>query len=151
MGRHDRTFVTEKQMSARCSPDRMMGLLLDSTSWPEWQPEIVRTSGPRRVGRGDIVSGNARLLGFHVEGRSIAEQVEDDVFEEDVVVGVAMRVRYEVHADGSGCRVTHRLESRMPGGASGRLLSLFLRARLRRMQRSAVERLVAQSEAAEPS
>ena len=128
-----------------------MSYLLDSTAWPEWQPEIVATEGPKRVDRGDIVSGHAEMLGFHVQGRSRAVEVEEDVFEEDVVVGVAMRVRYEVHPEGNGCRVVHRLESEMPRGLSGRLLSLFLRGRLRRMQRTAVERLVAQSEAAEAS
>ncbi len=128
-----------------------MSYLLDATSWPAWQPEIVATEGPKRVVVGDIVSGHARMLGFHVQGRSRALEVDESVFEEDVVVGVAMRVRYEVHPEGDGCRVVHRLESDMPRGLSGRLLSLFLRARLRRMQRTAIERLVAQSEVAEPS
>lgn len=138
-------------MVAKCSPDKMMAYLLDATSWPAWQPEIVSTRGPERVAKGDIVSGHARMLGFHVEGRSIAEQVGTTVFEEDVVVGVAMRVRYEVHEEPGGCRVVHRLESQMPSGLTGRLLSFFLRGRLRRMQKKAVERLVAQSESGDPS
>lgn len=151
MRRRERTFVIEKGMPARCSAEQMMAYLLDATSWPAWQPEIVATEGPKRVDRGDMVTGHARMLGFHVQGRSLAVEVGDRVFEEDVVVGVAMRVRYEVHPDGDGCRVVHRLESEMPSGLTGRLLSLFLRGRLRRMQRTAVERLVAQSEVAEPS
>lgn len=124
-----------------------MSYLLDATTWPAWQPEIVATKGPTLVAEGDIVSGHARMLGFHVEGRSIAQEVGAGVFEEEVVVGVAMRVRYEVRPEPEGCRVTHRLESQLPSGLTGRLLSLFLRGRLRRMQKSAVERLVAQSEA----
>ena len=124
-----------------------MNHLLDATTWPAWQPEIVSTQGNRKVVAGDIVTGTARMLGFGVEGWSKAHEVEENVFEEDVVVGVGMKVRYEVRPDGDGCRVTHRLESNMPSGLSGRLLSAFLRGRLRKMQRTALERLVAQSEA----
>ena len=128
-----------------------MAYLLDATLWPSWQPEIVATEGPKRVAEGDIVSGHARMLGFHVEGRSRAVEVTEDVFEEDVVVGVAMRVRYEVYPEAGGCRVVHRLESQMPAGLTGRVLAFFLRGRLRRMQKSAVERLVTQSEGVAPS
>ncbi len=142
--------MIEKGLSAKCSPDEMMTYLLDATAWPSWQPEIVSTQGPERLKSGDVVSGHAEMLGFHVDGRSIALQVDENVFEEDVVVGVAMKVRYEVHPEEGGCRVVHRLESRLPGGIAGRLLSLFLRRRLRRMQSSAVAHLVAQSEAAAP-
>lgn len=151
MSQGSRTFVTEKGAPARCSPEQMMSYLLDATTWPAWQPEIVSTKGPRRVEEGDIVSGHARMLGFHVEGHSVAVEVADNVFEEDVVVGVAMKVRYEVHPHPDGCRVVHHLESQMPAGLTGRLLALFLRGRLRRMQKTSVERLVAQLEADDPS
>ena len=124
-----------------------MKRLLDATTWPAWQPEIVSTEGNTQVVTGDIVTGTARMLGFGVEGWSRATKTDENVFEEDVVVGVGMRVRYEVRPDGNGCRVTHRLESNMPTGLSGRLLSAFLRGRLKRMQKTALERLVAQSEA----
>ena len=142
-----RSFIIEREAQARCSADLMMKHVLDATAWPAWQPEIVSTKGSKRVAEGEIVSGSARMLGFGVEGRSVALEVADDVFEEDVVVGVAMRVRYEVRPDGNGCRVTHRLESNMPTGLAGRLLSAFLRSRLKKMQKTALERLVAQSEA----
>ncbi len=151
MTRSERSFVIEKGVPARCSADQMMTYLLDATTWPEWQPEIVSTTGPKCVAVGDVVSGRAEMLGFHVDGRSLALEVDEGVFEEDVVVGVGMKVRYEVHPTADGCRVVHRLESQLPGGIAGRLLSLFLRGRLRRMQRTAVEKLVAQSEAADPS
>ena len=134
-------------MAARCSVDEMMARLLDAGQWPAWQPEIVSTEGPARVQVGDIVSGRARMLGFGVEGRSVAVEVGEAAFEEDVVVGVALRVRYEVRPDPAGCLVVHRIESRLPEGMMGRLLAFFLRGRLRRMQKMAVERLVAQSEA----
>ena len=134
-------------MSARCSADEMMSRILDAGQWPAWQPEIVSTEGPARVAEGDVVSGRAKMLGFGVEGRSIALRADESTFEEDVVVGVAMRVRYEVRPQGDGCVVVHRIESSLPRGAMGRLLAFFLRGRLRRMQKMAVERLVAQSEA----
>ena len=151
MSRGRRRFSIERSRSAHCSVDQVLDRLLDATQWPAWQPEIVATSGPERVAIGDVVSGSARMLGFGVDGRSIALEVGNGVFEEDVVVGVSMKVRYEVRPDGDGCVVTHRLESMLPSGAMGRLLSFFLRRRLRQMQSKAVERLVAQSEAASRS
>ena len=89
------------------------------------------------------------MLGFGVHGVSIAAEVTDDLFQEDVVVGVAMRVRYSVQETERGCRVTHHLECDLPTGLSGRLVALFLRRRLRRMQRNALGRLIAQSEASD--
>ena len=124
-----------------------MALILDATSWPRWQPEIVSTEGPRRVSPGDVVRGHARMLGFHVEGHSTAADVARDGFEEDVIVGVRMRVRYQVTPDGDGARVTHRLTSELPRGIFGRILSFSLRWRLRAMQRAALRELVTQSEA----
>ena len=91
------------------------------------------------------------MLGFDVDGRSDALEVDEGIFEEDVVVGVAMRVRYEVRPDPAGCVVIHRLESRLPSGSFGRLLAFLLRYRLRKMQKKAIERLVAQSESADAS
>ena len=57
---------------ARCSTEQVMAKLLDATDWPAWQPEIVSTSGPTGVGEGDVVAGSAQMLGFGVDGRSIA-------------------------------------------------------------------------------
>lgn len=124
-----------------------MALVLDATSWPRWQPEIVATEGPSRVSPGDVVHGHARMLGFHVAGHSTAARVAERAFEEDVVVGVRLRVRYEVTPDGDGTVVTHRLTSDLPRGILGYILSFFLRWRLRAMQRAALRELVAQSEA----
>ena len=134
-------------MRARCSADEMMTRLLDAGQWPAWQPEIISTEGPERVATGDVVAGRARMLGFGVQGRSIALHVDSTSFEEDVVVGVALKVRYEVRSEGDRCVVVHRIESELPKGPMGRLLAFFLRGRLRRMQKMAVSRLVAQSEA----
>ena len=125
--------------------------LLDSTRWPHWQPEIVATEGPARMQEGDVARGRARMLGFGVHGVSVAAEVGESIFEEDVVVGVSMRVRYQVEETHDGCRVTHQLECDLPSGLSGRVLSFFLRARLKRMQRTALNRLIAQSEGAASS
>lgn len=147
----ERRFKTEHSAVARCSKDTIMDELLDATKWPSWQPEIVSASGPTRMSEGDVARGRARMLGFGVHGVSVAAEVGPRVFEEDVVVGVAMRVRYLVEDLADGCRVTHSLVCEVPSGPAGRILGFFLRLRLRRMQRTAVARLVAQSEAADRS
>jgi hypothetical protein len=112
-------------------------------TWPAWQPEIVALDGPEVLEAGDEVSGPARLLGFNVDGRAQVLAVEEGALEQDVLVGVRMRVRYEVRPGPSGSVVTHRLAVQLPSGAFGRLLSLFLRPRLRRLQAQALERLAA--------
>ncbi len=142
-----RPFVTTRSSPARCPVESVMGLLLDAPKRPAWQPEVVSTEGPSRLEVGSSIRGRARMLGFGVEGRSITAELTPTVYVEDVIVGVAMRVRYEVRPHEGGCVVVHRLESDLPTGLSGRVLSLLLRVRLRRMQRRALERLVAQSEA----
>jgi hypothetical protein len=124
-----------------------MELLLDPSSWPAWQPEILTSQGPAPLERGDVAWGSAQMLGFvGVQGRSSTVEVREACFEQDVVVGIGMRIRYEVEPDGDGAVVTHHLESDLPTGIAGRLLSLVLRRRLKRLQRTALERLVAQSE-----
>jgi hypothetical protein len=124
-----------------------MSLLLDATTWPAWQPEIESSEGPERMMPGDVARGRARMLGFHVDGHSTATTTGELSFEEDVIVGVPMTIRYEVETIPEGVRITHRLTSRLPGGPSGWLLSLVLRARLRRMQRLVLENLARQLEA----
>ncbi|MDQ3954592.1 MAG: SRPBCC family protein [Actinomycetota bacterium] len=140
-------FVTERSSPARCSPDSVIGLLLDASKRPGWQPEVISAEGPVRLTTGDSVWGRARMLGFGVEGRSVATTVSSTLYEEQVIVGVGMTVRYEVRPSDDGCLVVHHLESHLPTGFSGRVLSLLLRARLKRMQKTALARLVAQSEA----
>jgi hypothetical protein len=92
---------------------------------------------------GDAVLGDAKLLGFLVEGRSTTLEVSSDSFAHDVIVGVRMRVRYTLERDGDGVRVTHRLESRLPRGIAGSVLSVFLKWRLRKMQRMLLDDLIA--------
>jgi hypothetical protein len=104
------------------------------STWPRWQSEIISTSGPETVNEGDVVDGEARLLGFNVSGRSSVTKVSSDVFEEDVIVGVRMRVTYSVVPGPSGSTITHRMEADLPTGIAGSVLSLFLGWRLKRMQ-----------------
>lgn len=124
-----------------------MDLILDPSSWPRWQPEIVATEGPARVASGDVVRGHATMLGFNVQGHSTAVETAPDVFVEDVIVGVRIRVTYATTPSGDGAVITHSLRSDLPTGIWGRVLSLFLRSRLRRMQRAALDELVRQAEA----
>ena len=124
-----------------------MDLVRDPKTWPRWQPEIVSTEGPAPLDEGDDVYGYAEMLGFRVEGHSKSVTVSAGTYEEDVVVGVRMRILYEVGRDGSGKTVvTRRLSALLPGGFAGRILSFFLKRRLTRMQNGVVEELVRQAE-----
>ncbi|MDQ3940137.1 MAG: SRPBCC family protein [Actinomycetota bacterium] len=145
-GARDDRFEIEHMRTARCSPDAIMSRILEPSSWPEWQSEIVTTGPPGTLKPGDAVEGRARLLGFEVDGRSSAIVVAQGVFEEDVIVGVRMRVRYEVEEAPEGARVTRRLTAVLPRGVNGRLLSFFLKRRLRKMQTGVLDRLVTQAE-----
>jgi hypothetical protein len=143
----DRPFEIEDSRHADCSPEALLDVILTPATWPEWQSEILSVEGPDRVAKNDVVRGDARLLGFEVEGHSTSLDVTGDSYLEDVIVGVRMRVRYSVTPDGEGSRVTHRLESRLPSGVAGRVLALFLRWRLRRMQATLLDDLVRQGPA----
>ena len=146
MSRHD--FQIEDSRHARCAPQAVLGRILTPASWPEWQSEILRVDGPDHLAPTDVVRGDAKLLGFHVEGHSTTLEVTPQSFTEDVIVGVRMKVRYSVTPDGAGTRITHHLESKLPSGLAGRVLSLFLRWRLRKMQAMLLNDLVRQCEAA---
>lgn len=141
-----RPFLIQSTERARCTPDAVMDRLLDASTWPAWQPEIVTAEGPERLTAGGVVEGTATMLGFGVHGRSVVSSLEQESVEEEVIVGVRMRVRYEIRPSNDGCEVVHQLECDLPAGLAGRVLSVFLRFRLRKMQRTALRRLVAQSE-----
>jgi hypothetical protein len=141
-----RRYEIEESRHARCAPEVVLDQILTPATWPQWQSEILSVEGPERVDTGDVVRGDARLLGFDVEGHSTTLEVTPDSYFEDVIVGVRMRVRYTVSKDGDGTRVTHRMESDLPRGIAGGLLSLFLRRRLRRMQATLLNDLVSRCE-----
>ena len=140
-------YSIEGSRFVACSPDALIKRVLDPGAWPEWQPEILSTDGSGLLAEGDVVRGQARMLGFDVQGHSTATEVGPNTFEEDVVVGVRMRVRYEVKSQGDGAVITQHLTVDMPRGFSGRMLSLLLRWRLKRMQRAALANLASQAEA----
>jgi hypothetical protein len=140
-------YSIEDSRFVRCSPDALFKRVLDPGTWPRWQPEILATDESGLLAEGDVVHGRARMLGFQVQGRSTALQVGPTTFEEDVVVGVRMRVRYEVRARDDGCVVTQRMVVDMPRGFSGKVLSALLRWRLKKMQRATLANLAAQAEA----
>ena len=96
---------------------------------------------------GDVARGKAQMLGFHVDGHATAVDVGTAYFEQDVIVGIRMGIRYELKRIEGGTMITHTLRAEMPTGISGRILALFLRRRLRWLQRTALENLVLQSEA----
>lgn len=140
-------MTIEVSRVARCDPAAVMELVRDPRSWPRWQPEILSTEGPDRLEEGDDVYGHAEMLGFRVEGHSKSVAVTADAYEEDVVVGVRMRILYEVARDGGGNTVvTRRLSALLPAGFAGRILAFFLKRRLTRMQTGVVEELVRQAE-----
>lgn len=124
-----------------------MDLVCDPQTWPSWQPEILSTEGPERLEAGDDVYGHAEMLGFRVAGHSKSLRAAEDAYDEDVVVGVRMRVTYRATPDADGNTVvTRTLAAELPGGVAGRILSFFLERRLTRMQDGVVEELVRQAE-----
>lgn len=133
---------------ARCEPAAVLDLLRRPETWPQWQPEIEAASGPAPLGAGDAVTGRASMLGFTVHGRSTILDAGPHGLTEDAVVGVRMVVTYELRRDGAGTVVVHRLSADLPRGPLGRVLSLFLTASLRRMQRRALDELVGRAERA---
>ena len=141
-----RGFEIERAIEARCNPGRLADLLVTPATWPAWQREIVSVDRDGRVRAGDVVRGRASMLGFSVFGHSEITR-EPPVFDEDVIVGVHMRVTYELKGNGAPTTVVHRVNAELPGGPLGWLLSLFLRRRLRRMQAQTLAALVAQAEA----
>jgi hypothetical protein len=113
------------------------------STWPEWQSEIESTDGPVKLDAGDHVIGDARMLGFAVAGRADVEAVTEHGLEQDVIVGIRMRVSYSITPDGNGWKVSHKLRADLPRGTSGRVLSFFLTRRLKHMQRDLLRALTA--------
>ena len=124
-----------------------MTLIRTPATWHGWQSEIIEAKGARYIESGDVVRGRAAMMGFDVDGQSVTESAGPTSLSQDVVVGVGMKIRYDVTVTDGGTTVTHRLVSKLPAGALGVVLSLFLRWRLRKMQKMLLEELVAQAEA----
>lgn len=123
-----------------------MKVIGDPRTWPAWQSEIVETIGDASLSEGDRVVGRAKMLGFEVNGLSTTVTATPTVFVEDVIVGVHMRIEYTIDEESSGTVVTRRLVATLPSGISGRVLSFFLKRRLKAMQEGVLDALVAQAE-----
>lgn len=139
--------MIQHSRSAECSPDALMKVISDPSTWPAWQSEIIHTEGPAPLTKGERVVGRAKLLGFEVNGQSDTVTATPDSFVEDVIVGVHMRIEYTVAETPAGTKVTRRLTADLPDGISGRVLSFFLKRRLRAMQIGVLDELVSQAEA----
>lgn len=147
MAASGRSWVIEHSRFVDRPADALMKVIADPTTWPRWQSEIIETDGRSPLQEGDHVEGRAKLLGFVVSGRSATVAVTPGSFVEDVIVGVHMRVEYEVKETSRGTVVTRRLTASLPGGMSGRVLSFFLKRRLKAMQRGLLDELARQVEA----
>lgn len=141
------TFTIEGTAFTRASKAAVVDQLLRPSTWPVWQSEILSATGPEKIDAGDLVQGRAEMMGFRVSGQSVADRVADGVVREQVVVGVGMQITYEVEEVEGGTKITHTLVSRLPDGPMGRVLSFFLRRRLRAMQRALLEKLPHAAEA----
>lgn len=141
MARGRRFFRIQHVRRVDAGAEHVVAVVRQPARWPEWQPELVSAEGPEVASEGDLVLGRAHMLGFHVDGVSRILEAGEDHLEHEVVVGVRIRMRYEVAPDPAGAAVTHRLTVSLPGGPSGRVLSLFLRPRLRAMSRAVLEGL----------
>lgn len=137
-------FETTRKREVNASRESVLATIRDASTWPVWQPEIQTAEGPEVLGPGDAVLGTADMLGFVVHGHSTVVAVDDGSFDEDVIVGVRMRIRFEITERNGVTTITHRLTSVMPRGPMGRVLSFFLRRRLVRMQRTALRQLADQ-------
>ena len=116
------SYRISDHIDANAAPDVVMKRILDPHSWIDWQSEIKTIEGPPSLEEGDEVTGDAALVGFQVRGRSEALVVTDNLFVEDVLVGVRMVVTYEVAPSPTGARITRTLEADMPRGVAGRVL-----------------------------
>jgi len=137
-------FELERSTTVQAPAAAVLRRITSPGTWPEWQLEIDSTEGPEHLSTGDVVSGKASMLGFQVDGQSVAAEVSESAFTEDVVVGVAMTVTYSVTEGPEGTVLTHRIVSELPGGPLGGLLSFFLKRRLQKMQSTLLRRLAEQ-------
>lgn len=144
MGDGRREFSLKRSRRSSSPPGHLLDKLARPATWPEWVPEITATRSKTVVGEGDDVEGLAEMLGFRVNGRAKVTEVTPTRFVQDVVIGVRIVARYDVEADGDGSVIHHELLVSAPRGPTGRLLTFFLKRRLRVMQKRLLENLSTQ-------
>jgi hypothetical protein len=135
------TFTVTDSVRAAATTESVMELLRRPDNRERWQSEIVWMKGPDGLTVGDSVEGLADMLGFRVEGKGTTTDLGPDRYEEDVVVGVRMRMRFEIVPSEGGVVVRHTLQAPLPAGFAGKILSIFLKRRLRRMQAESLREL----------
>ena len=138
-------LTIEDAVEARALPEAVMAILRDPATWPRWQSEIETTSGPALLEQGDDVTGYARMIGFHVEGRSKTVELSDHELVEHAIVGVGMRISYRIEPTDSGTRIVRTLDAILPGGLLGTPVAWILRRRLKKMQKKLLAALAAQA------
>ena len=147
MRRHSKhPYVIEDEITVGVSSEAVMTQILDPTTWPRWQSEIHSISGPPSIQKGDEIRGDARLVGFDVEGVSHALEAGESRFVEEVWVGVRMQVEYQISESDGRTVIRRRLEADLPGGVLGRLLTVVLKRKLRTMQKDVLASLAQASE-----
>jgi hypothetical protein len=135
------TYTLTDSAPAAATIEAVMDQLRMPENRKQWQSEIVWMKGPEGLTVGDSVEGLADMMGFRVEGRATTTDLGPNHYEEDVVVGVRMRMRFEIVPAEDGVVVKHILEAPLPGGLAGKILSVFLKRRLRRMQAESLRNL----------
>src|SRR5687767_4598966 len=139
-----REFSLKASRGSSAPPNAIMARLARPATWPDWVPEITSTESEPVVGAGDDVEGLAEMLGFRVNGRARVTEVTGTRFVQDVVIGVRIVASYEVEASGQGSIIHHELLVSAPRGPAGRILTFFLRGRLRAMQKRLLHNLSSQ-------
>jgi hypothetical protein len=145
MSDRNREFSLTLSRSSTATPEDILERIKRPATWPEWVPEINSTESQRSVvGPGDNVEGRAEMLGFRVNGRAHVTEVTHRLFVQDVVIGVRIVARYSVEPTDDGSVIHHELIVSAPRGPMGRVLTFFLRGRLRAMQRRLLHNLSVQ-------
>lgn len=139
-------FEITRSITTDAPQSEVIALILDPSTWPEWQSEIRSSKGPAPLTPNDVVDGRARMLGFDVDGQSVTTQVTEDSYKQSVVVGVGMQITYTLESTPEGTRIEHSLSSHLPAGLMGRVLSFFLARRLRKMQKRLLQALKLRAE-----
>src|SRR3712207_4805235 len=89
------TWSTSSTRVIESETAEVAAMIRDALAWPEWPPESTRSAVPREFDAGDVVQGDAEMLGVKVAGRADITGACRVAMEQDVIVGIRMKVRYE--------------------------------------------------------
>lgn len=130
------------------TPAEVFAVVRDGQNRPGWMPELEVTDAPARpLAAGDRVRGRSVAFGHRVPGLSDVLAVEDGrVLEEDVIVGVRLRITWSFTSAGGATRCTQAIDVAGPTGPLGPVLRWVLSVRVRLLQRRTLARLRKQVE-----